>query len=59
MYDDTERVYLPADKGKVMVVMDKTIERGGENSYEHKMKKVLSDLKAKPSTRRKEGRMED
>ena len=41
MYDDTERVYLPADKGKVMVVMDKTIEKGGENSYEDKMNKVL------------------
>ena len=51
MYDDTERVYLPADKGKVMVVMDKTIEKGGENSYEHKMKKVLEDMRAKPSIR--------
>ena len=56
---DKKHVYLPADKGKVMVAMDKTEEDGGENSYEHKMKKVLSDLKAKPSTRRKEGRMED
>ena len=48
--DDKERVYLPADKGKVMVAMDKSEEVGGENSYEHKMKKVLSDMKAKPLT---------
>ena len=59
MYADTERVYLPADKGKVMVVMDRTMEKGGENSYEHKMKKVLNDMNAKPSTRRKDGSMED
>ena len=44
MYADTECVYLPADKGKVMVAMDK---RGHENSYESKMEKVLLDLKAK------------
>jgi hypothetical protein len=50
-YADKERVYLPADKGKVMVAMDKYIEKGGENSYEHKMKKVLEDLKATVSTR--------
>ena len=48
---DTERIYLPADKGKVMVAMDKSIKRGGENSYEFKMKEVLKDLKAKPSIR--------
>ena len=48
---DKERVFIPADKGKVMVAMDKTIEKGGENSYEFKMKKVLDDMKAKPSIR--------
>ena len=36
---------------KVMVAMDKSIEKGGENSYEYKMQKVLSDMKAKPSIR--------
>ena len=50
-YDDKDKVYLPADKGKVMVAMDKTIAKGGENSYESKMKKVLDDMKARPSTR--------
>ena len=29
-YEDKERVFLPADKGKVMVAMDKTVEKGGE-----------------------------
>ena len=33
-YKDKDRVYLPADKGKVMVAMDKTEEKGGEESYE-------------------------
>ena len=50
-YEDEDKVYLPADKGKVMVAMDKSIEKGGENSYEFKMKKVLDDMKAKPSVR--------
>ena len=50
-YEDQERVYLPADKGKVMVAMDKSIEKGGEESYEYKMKKVLDDMKATPSIR--------
>ena len=50
-YADKDRVYLPADKGKVMVAMDKSIEAGGENSYEFKMKKVLEDMKARPSKR--------
>ena len=50
-YLDEERVYIPADKGKVMVAMDKTIEKGGENSYEAKMKAVLDDMRAKPSIR--------
>ena len=50
-YQDKERVYIPADKGKVMVAMEKTEEKGGENSYQFKMKKVLNDMKAKPSTR--------
>ena len=34
-----------------MVAMDKTIEKGGENSYEFKMRKVLDDMKVKPSVR--------
>lgn len=37
-FRDKDKVYLPADKGKVMVAMDKSIEVGGENSYEFKMK---------------------
>ena len=52
--EDKDRVYLPADKGKVMVAMDKTEEVGGENSYEYKMEKVLNDMKAKPLTRAEE-----
>ena len=48
---DEDRVYIPADKGKVMVAMDKTIAKGGENSYEYKMKKVLQDMKSRPSIR--------
>ena len=51
---DRDKVYLPADKGKVMVAMDRTIEKGGENSYEFKMKKVLDDMKARPSIRANE-----
>ena len=50
-YQDQERVYLPADKGKVMVAMDRKIEKSGKNSYEHKMIKVLDDMKAKRSIR--------
>ena len=50
-HDDVNRVYLPADKGKVMVAMDKSSTTGGEESYEFKMKKVLEDLKATPATR--------
>ena len=50
-YECEDKVFLPADKGKVMVAMDKTIEKGGEESYEHKMKKVLDDMKATPSIR--------
>ena len=53
-YRDKDRVYIPADKGKVMVAMDKTIEKGGENSYEFKMKKVLEDMKARQSIRANE-----
>ena len=48
-YEDEERVFLPADKSQVMVAMDKKRRKGGEESYEHKMKKVLEDMKAKPS----------
>ena len=46
-YEDEEKVFLPADKGKVMVAMDKTIERGGEESYEYKMKKVFGRYESK------------
>ena len=42
-----------------MVAMDRSIEKGGENSYEFKMKKVLSDMKSKPSTRMKDGSIDD
>ena len=31
--------------------MDKTIEKGGGESYEHIMKKFLDDMKVKPSRR--------
>ena len=31
-YECDDKVFLPADKGKVMVAMDKTIEKGGEES---------------------------
>ena len=48
---DKSKVYLPADKGKVMVAMDRYEEKAGPESYEYKMKKVLTDLKAKPSIR--------
>ena len=34
-----------------MIAMDKAYEKGGENSYEFKMRKVLDDMKAKPSIR--------
>ena len=34
-----------------MVAMDRTIEKGGEESCEQKMKRVLDDMKAKPSIR--------
>ena len=50
-YKEKDLIYVPADKGKVMVAMDRTMEKGGENSYEYKMKKVLEDMKAKPSIR--------
>ena len=48
---DENKVYLPADKGRIMVAMDRWESQGGENSYEFKMKQVLVDLKAKPSFR--------
>ena len=48
---DKEKVFLPADKGRIMVALDKYEHTNGEDSYEFKMKKVLSDLKAKPSIR--------
>ena len=50
-YESEDKVYLPADKGKVMVAMEKTDAIGEESSYEHKMKEVMDDMKAKPSIR--------
>ena len=50
-YRDKDRIYIQADKGKVMVAMDKSISIGRENSYEYKMQKVLQDMKARRSTR--------
>ena len=47
-YENENQVFLPADKGKVMVAMDKTIEKGGYESYEH-VEKVMNDMKARPS----------
>ena len=48
---DKNKVFLPADKGRIMVAMDKYESEGGDQSYEYKMKQVLVDLKAKPSLR--------
>ena len=48
---DKEKVFLPADKGRIMVAMDRYESIGGEESYECKMKQVLVDLKARPSLR--------
>jgi hypothetical protein len=48
---DKERVYVQADKGHVMVVMWKTEEKGGENSYDAKINKLLDDQGAVRSTR--------
>ena len=48
---DKEKVFIPADKGKVMVAMDKTIAVEGESSYEYKMEKVMTDMKARPAIR--------
>ena len=51
---DKELVFLPADKGRIMVAMDRYESAGGEESYEYKMKQVLVDLKARPSVRARE-----
>ena len=48
---DKEKVFLPADKGRIMVAMDRYESEGGENRFEFKMKQVLVDLKATPSVR--------
>ena len=48
---DENNVYLPADKGRVMVAMSRYERVAGEESYEYKMKNVLKDLKAEPSIR--------
>ena len=45
---DENSVFLPADRGRIMVTMDKWESEGKEESYEYKMKKVLTDSKAKP-----------
>ena len=45
---DKNKVFLPADKGRIMVTMDRWEIDGG-----NKMKQVLVDLKAKPSVRAK------
>ena len=50
---DKNKVFMPADKGRIMVAMDRWEVDGGEESYEYKMKQVLVDLKAKPSVRAK------
>ena len=50
---DKDKVFLPADKGRIMVVMDRWERDSGRDSYEYKMKQVLVDLKAKPSVRAK------
>lgn len=50
--NDKNQEFLPADKGRIMVAMDKWEKDGGEESYESKMREqVLVDLKAKPCTR--------
>ena len=48
---DKEKVFLPADKGRIMVAMDRYESIGGEESYEYKLKQVIVDLKARPSLR--------
>ena len=37
---DKTKVFLPADKGHIMVAMDKYESEGGEQSYEHKMNRA-------------------
>ena len=48
---DKEKVFLLADKGRIMVAMDRYESIRGEENYEYKMKLVLVDLKARPSKR--------
>ena len=50
---DNRKVFLPADKGRIMVAMDRYETDSGEQSYEYKMKQVLVDRKAKLSIRAK------
>ncbi len=38
---DKNKVFMPADKGRIMVAMDRWEIHGGEESYEYKMKKYL------------------
>ena len=51
---DKEKVFLPAVKGRIIVAMDRYESTLGEESFEHKMKQVLVDLKARPSVRARE-----
>ena len=48
---DKEKVFLPADEGRIMVAMDRYERIGGEESYVDKMRQVLVDLKARLSIR--------
>ena len=50
-FDDKQHVYLPADKGRIMVAMDRFEKDGGTDSYEYKMKAVMEDLKATETIR--------
>jgi hypothetical protein len=38
---DKNRVFLPADKGRIMVAMDRWERDSGEDSYIYKMKQVI------------------
>ena len=44
-------MFLPVDKGQIMVAMDRYESTEGEEGYEYKMKKALVELKARPSMR--------
>ena len=44
-------MFLPADKGRIMVAIDRYEGTGGEENSEFKMKQLLMDLKVDPSVR--------